>query len=63
MKIIESAKMISENIESRITRDENGFYQHEIRFLPVEPWEPLDGWRADYISSIPLTNKKPYPYH
>ena len=63
MNIIETAKMISENIESRITRDQNGFYRHEIRFLPVESWEPLGGWGVDYISSVPLTNSKPYPYH
>ena len=38
--------------EKRIRRDVNGFYQVQIRHLPVEDWEPLDGWRTVFISSI-----------
>lgn len=63
IKIIEAGRIVGKDIESRITKDENGFYRHETRVLPVESWEPLDGWRVDYISNIPLTNNKPYPYH
>ena len=38
--------------EQRIYKDENGFYNVQIRFLPVEDWEPNDGWRTIFISSI-----------
>ena len=63
MKIIEAARKVTGNMEVRITKDCNGFYRREVRFLPVESWEPNDGWRTDYISNSPLTNDKPYPYH
>ena len=38
--------------EKRIRRDANGFYQVQVRHLPVEDWEPLDGWRTVFITSI-----------
>lgn len=63
MKIIEAAKQITVSMEARITKDGNGFYHRQMRFLPVEPWEPDEGWMTTYISQIPLTNTKPYPYH
>lgn len=63
MKIIEATRQIAEGIEARITKDGNGFYHRQTRILPVESWEPDDGWRTTYISQIPLTNAKPYPYH
>jgi hypothetical protein len=40
-------------MEKRISRDENGFYRVQIRFLPVEDWEPNDGWRTTFITQIP----------
>lgn len=33
-------------VESRIITDENGFTKEQIRILPVEDWEPNDGWRT-----------------
>lgn len=39
-------------MEERIFKDANNFYQVQIRFLPVEDWEPNDGWRTIYITSI-----------
>ena len=41
------------HMEKRISRDVNGFYRVQIRFLPVEDWEPNDGWRTTYITQIP----------
>lgn len=38
--------------EKRIRRDENGFYNVQIRHLPVEDWQPLDGWGTVFITSI-----------
>ena len=40
------------NVEERIYKDDNGFYNAQIRFLPVEDWEPNDGWRTFFQSSI-----------
>ncbi len=40
-------------MEKRIYRDENGFFHVQIRFLPVEDWEPNDGWRTTFITQIP----------
>lgn len=37
--------------EERIYRDENGFYNGQIRFLPLDAWEPCDGWRTFCCSS------------
>ena len=39
-------------MEKRIYKDVNGFYNVQIRFLPVEDWEPNDGWRTVFITSI-----------
>jgi hypothetical protein len=39
-------------MEKRIHKDANGFYNVQIRFLPLESWEPGDGWRTVYITSI-----------
>ena len=39
-------------IEKRIYKDANGFYNVQVRFLPLEEWEPADGWRTVFISSI-----------
>lgn len=36
-------------METRIITDVNGFKKEQIRFLPVEPWEPNDGWRTRKI--------------
>lgn len=33
-------------IETRIITDENGFTVEQMRILPVEDWEPNDGWRT-----------------
>ena len=41
------------DIEERIYRDVNGFYNGQLRFLPPDPWEPCDGWRTFYTSSSP----------
>lgn len=38
--------------EKRIMRDANGFYQVQIRHLPVETWQPNEGWGTVYITSI-----------
>ena len=37
---------MEKTIETRIIVDENGFKKEQIRFLPVEAWEPNDGWRT-----------------
>ena len=33
-------------VETRIITDENGFKKEQMRILPVEDWEPNDGWRT-----------------
>ena len=39
-------------VEKRIITDVNGFKVEQVRILPVEDWEPNDGWRTTrYISS------------
>ena len=38
--------------EKRISKDENGFYNVQVRQLPVEDWEPNDGWGTVFITSI-----------
>ena len=38
--------------EKRITRDANGFYNVQIRILPVEDWQPNDGWGTVFITGI-----------
>ena len=38
--------------EKRIRRDDNGFYRVQIRQLPVEDWQPLEGWGTVFITSI-----------
>lgn len=38
-------------MEKRIVVDANGFKVEQIRFLPVEDWEPNDGWRTTKIIS------------
>lgn len=45
--------MSDKTIETRVIRDANGFYCEQIRFMPLEDWEPGDGWRTTYISSCP----------
>lgn len=39
--------------EERIYRDVNGFYEGQIRFLPLTPWDKVanDGWRSFCCSS------------
>ena len=44
--------------EKRIRRDENGFYNVQIRILPLEDWEMGDGWRTTLITSIYENAKK-----
>ena len=43
---------MAKTIETRIIRDENRFWKEQIRFLPLDDWEPNDGWGTTYISSI-----------
>ena len=38
--------------EKRITRDANGFYNVQIRILPVEDWQSNDGWGTVFITGI-----------
>ena len=38
--------------EKRIRKDDNGFYNVQIRFLPVEDWQPNGGWGTVFITSI-----------
>jgi hypothetical protein len=38
--------------EKRIRKDANGFYQVQIRTLPVEDWQPNEGWGTVFITSI-----------
>lgn len=40
------------SFEKRVRLDANNFYQVQIRILPVADWEPDDGWRTVYITSI-----------
>lgn len=40
-------------MEKRIIRDCNGFYNVQIRFLPVQDWEMNDGWRTTYVTQNP----------
>lgn len=40
------------SFEKRVRLDANKFYQVQIRILPVADWEPDDGWRTVYITSI-----------
>lgn len=40
---------MEKTIERRIIVDVNGFKKEQIRFLPVEDWEPNDGWRTTRI--------------
>lgn len=46
--------MNTENItiEERIYCDSNGFYNSQLRFLPIEPWDAVanEGWRTFYTS-------------
>lgn len=62
LRVIEEARMIAPDMEARITLDENGFYRREMRILPVEDWEPNEGWRIDYVSGFPLTLNTSYPH-
>lgn len=54
LRILET-RQTTPTYEERITQDENRFYRHEIRILPVNDWEPDDGWRCTFVSSVPLT--------
>ena len=38
--------------EKRIKKDANGFYNVQIRILPVEDWQPNDGWGTVFVTSI-----------
>ena len=38
--------------EKRIKKDANGFYNVQIRILPVEDWQQNDGWGTVFITSI-----------
>ena len=52
---------MKENIitEERIYRDCNGFYNAQLRFLPIMPWDTVanDGWRT-YYTTTSLDNAK-----
>ena len=39
-------------IEKRIQKDANNFYQVQIRILPVEDWQPNEGWGTVFITSV-----------
>ena len=43
--------------EKRIRKDANGFYNVQIRILPVEDWQQNDGWGTVFITSIYETAK------
>ena len=38
--------------EKRIIKDANGFYNVQIRHLPVEDWQSNEGWGTVFITSI-----------
>ena len=38
--------------EKRIRKDDNGFYNVQVRILPVEDWQPNEGWGTVFITSI-----------
>ena len=38
--------------EKRIKKDVNGSYNVQIRHLPVEDWQPLEGWGTVFTTSI-----------
>lgn len=38
-------------IEKRVRQDCNRFWLYEMRILPVEDWEPNEGWRICAISA------------
>ena len=38
--------------EKRIKRDSNGFYNVQVRILPVEDWQPNEGWGTVFVTSI-----------
>lgn len=40
------------SFEKRVRLDANHFYQVQIRILPVADWEPDDGWRTVFITSV-----------
>ncbi len=48
---------MEKKIEQRIVKDSNGFYNCQVRFLPVNAWEPNDGWGTFYVTSV-LENAK-----
>lgn len=39
-------------IEKRIIKDSNGFYNVQVRILPMEDWQPNEGWGTVFITSI-----------
>lgn len=39
-------------LEERIIKDDNGFYNVQVRILPVEDWQQNDGWGTVYITGI-----------
>lgn len=41
-----------DGIEERVRQDCNGFWLYEVKILPVEDWEPNEGWRISAISCI-----------
>lgn len=38
--------------EKRIKKDANGFYNVQVRHLPVEDWQQMDGWGTVFVTSI-----------
>ena len=38
--------------EKRMYRDVNGLYRVQVRQLPLNEWEPNDGWRTVFIAGI-----------
>ena len=47
---------MKETMESRIIKDENGFYKEQIRFVPYPEWDPCEGWRT--IRYVDYTGRK-----
>ena len=44
--------MATNHFEKRILKDHNGFYNVQIRSVPVENWKQNDGWGTVYTTSV-----------
>lgn len=50
--ITSKGKLGQIDCEKRIVKDDNNYYDVQVRFLPLEPWESNDGWMTDYTTAI-----------